>query len=103
MSRRVRIIRNIAIGLAALIVVLVAAALIVVHTDRFQNYVREKIITALQEGTGGKTEIGSFNFDAAHLRARITNLVIHGSEPAGSAPFARVASIDLQARLFGGS
>jgi len=101
MSRRMKIIRNIAIGLAALIVVAVATALMVVRTDRFRNYVKEKIITAIQEGTGGATQIGSFAFDATRLHARVTDLVIHGTEPAGSAPFARVARIDIYIQPFG--
>ena len=100
MSRPMKIFRNIAIGLAALIVVLIAAAVIVVHTDRFRDFVRQKIIAAIQDGTGGATEIGSFTFDPAHLHAVITDLVIHGTEPAGSAPFARVGRLEVYVQLF---
>ena len=52
MSRRIRIFRYIAIGVAALMVVVVAAALTVIHTNWFRNYVREKIVEALEDGTG---------------------------------------------------
>src|SRR4051794_22216348 len=101
MSRPVRILRNIAIGLVALIVVGVVAGLIVTRTQRFQEYVKQKIIAAITSGTGGVTEIGSFTFDPSHLRAHVENLVIHGTEPAGSAPFLRVAQIDVSVRLLG--
>ncbi len=102
MSRRARIVRNAAIGLAVSVVTVIGAALLIVHTSRFQEWARQKIVAAIAEATGGKTEIGSLVLDAAHLHARITNLVIHGSEPSGTAPFVRVAQIDLTARLFSG-
>src|SRR5882762_9177843 len=94
MSRTGRILRNIGIGLAAIILIVVVAGLIVVRTQRFQEYVKQKIIAAITSGTGGKTEIGSFSFDPSHLSAHVENLVIHGTEPAGAAPFLRVAQVD---------
>jgi translocation and assembly module TamB len=100
MSRRMKICRNVAIGMAALLLVLAVAALIVIRTRAFQNYVKEKIVAAIQNGTGGVTEIGSFRFDLSTLHAHVANLVIHGSEPAGIAPFVRVESLDLYARVF---
>jgi hypothetical protein len=91
MSRPVRIIRNIAIGLAALVVLIVATVLIVVHTSGFQGWAKDKIVAAISEGTGGRTEVGSISLDVTHMHARLTNLVIHGTEPPGAAPFVHVA------------
>jgi translocation and assembly module TamB len=102
MSRRSKIFRNIAVGVAALMVVVVALVLTVIRTNWFQNYVREKIVSALEDGTGGVIDIGSFTFDIPQLHAHLANLVIHGSEPASAAPFVRVESIDLYARVFSG-
>ncbi|HTX36983.1 MAG TPA: translocation/assembly module TamB domain-containing protein [Bryobacteraceae bacterium] len=100
MSRAARIVRNTAIGVALVVVAVIGAALLIVHTSRFQDWARQRIVAAVAEATGGKTEIGSLVLDAAHLHARIANLVIHGSEPSGTAPFVRIAQIDLTARLF---
>ena len=100
MSRTVRIIRNVMAVSAAALVLLAGAAVIVLHTAWFQNWVRGKIVAAIADGTGGKTEIGSFSLDVFHLRARIQDLVIHGTEPPTAAPFVRVAQVDLNARLF---
>jgi translocation and assembly module TamB len=102
MSGRMKIFRNIAIAAAALIVAVVAVALTVMQTNWFRNYVREKIVAAIEDGTGGITEIGSFSFDVSQLHAHLADLVIHGREPAGAAPFVRVESIDLYARAFSG-
>jgi translocation and assembly module TamB len=101
MSRTGRVVRNIAIGLAALIVLVLVAGLIIVRTQHFQEYVKQKIVAAITSSTGGVTEIGSFTFDPSHLRAHVENLVIHGMEPAGEPPFLRVAQIDVSVRLFG--
>ncbi len=100
MSRRMKTFRNFAIGLAALAVAVVAAAVIVVQTNWFRAYVRQKIVGAIEDGTGGVTEIASFTFDISRLHARLTGLVIHGTEPAGAAPFVRVEAVDLYARAF---
>ena len=72
----------------------------VVQTDWFRNFVRQKIITATEEATGGRVEIGSFSFDWTKLRVIVIGFVIHGNEPAGSPPFVRVARIELDLRLF---
>jgi len=100
MSRRARILRNIAIGLAALMIVVVVAAVVVVRTAWFHDYVKQKIITAAEEGAGGKVEIGSFLFEWSHLRATVTDFVIHGDEPAGSVPYLRVRRTEVDIRLF---
>ena len=100
MSVRTRILRNAAIGLAALIVLLLVGTILTVRTDWFRNFVRQKIITATEDGTGGKVEIGSFEFAWSRLRAVVTDFVIHGNEPAGAAPFVRAARVELDLRLF---
>jgi translocation and assembly module TamB len=100
MSKTGRILRALAIGLAALILVVGIAAIVIVQTDWFRNFVRQKIITATEEGTGGKVEVGSFSFDWRALEVVVTNFVIHGKEPSGAAPFVRVARVQVNIRLF---
>lgn len=99
MSRPLRILRNIAIGLTAFLLLTVLVAIVVVQTDWFRNFVRQKIITATEEGTGGRVEIGSFAFSPRKLEAVISDFVIHGKEPAGADPFVRVARVQLNLRL----
>jgi translocation and assembly module TamB len=100
MSRRAQIVRNMAIGLAALLAIVVVALLIVVQTAWFRGFATSKIVTAIQGATGGRTEIGSFTLDPMHLRAVITDLVIHGYEPPGSAPYLRVRRAEVDVRIF---
>src|SRR5690349_7086443 len=100
LSRRGRILRNIAAGLVALILVGGIAAIVTVQTQWFRDFVRRKIITATEEGTGGNVEVGSFSFDWRALEAVVTGFVIHGKEPPGALPFVRVARVQVNLRLF---
>jgi translocation and assembly module TamB len=100
MSKPARIIRNIAIGVVALLAVLTVAAIFVVQTDWFRTYVKQKIITSTEDSTGGKGDIDSFSFDWRHMRAVVTGFVIHGNEPAGAAPFLSARRVQLDIRLF---
>jgi translocation and assembly module TamB len=100
MSRPFRIVRNVAIGIAGLLVVCLVVAVIVVHTSWFREMVRQRIITAAQEATGGRVELGSFEFDVSQLRATVTGFVIHGKEPPGSAPLLRVDKVIVDLHWF---
>src|ERR1017187_2815569 len=100
MTRPMRILRNIGIGLAGLVLLVAVAGVLIVRTEWFRNYVREKIITATEEGTGGRVEIGSFAFDWTHLSAVVTNFVIHGNEPAGAPPYLSASRVEAHVRPF---
>jgi translocation and assembly module TamB len=83
-----------------LILLLLIAAVIIVHTGWFRNYVREKIIASIEQATGGRAEVGSFSLDLSHLRAVVNNLVIHGKEGPNAAPLFRARRIEVDLSLF---
>jgi translocation and assembly module TamB len=87
-------------SIAGLVVVLVIAAVIAAQTDWFRNFVREKIIAVTEESTGGKVDLAAFDFDWTHLRASMRDFVLHGTEPAGTAPLLRARSIVVDLKLF---
>ena len=100
MDFRKHLVRNIAIGVAGLIVVAVLGVIITVQTDWFRNYVRDTIISSVEESTGGKVDLASFDFDVWSLRAVVTNFVIHGSEPKDAHPFVSIRRAEVDLRLF---
>ena len=102
MTKRKKLLLTAATSLAALLVVTVIAVVVVVQTSWFQNLVRQKIITATEESTGGVAEIGAFEFDLQHLTVRIRNFVLHGTEPKGSDPLAQIKLLELRLSLFSG-
>ena len=71
MTRARKIIAIVAASLVGLVVVLFIAGITIVQTDWFRNMVRGKIVAAVEEATGGKVDIASFNFDWSHLRATV--------------------------------
>ncbi len=101
MSKPSKIAAIVGLSLAGLLLVLVVAALIIVRTDRFQNFVRDKIIASTEEATGGKVDLDSFAFDWSR-GATARNFVIHGTEPAGAAPLFRARQIHVELRLLSG-
>jgi translocation and assembly module TamB len=92
--------RRILIGAGLSIFVIALAAILLVQTAWFRNYVKQTIITSIEDSTGGRVDAGSFQFDWTHLRAVLTDLVVHGSEPSGIAPLMRVARAQMDFRLF---
>ena len=98
MSRARKIALLITASLSGLAVILFVAAIVIVQTGWFRGMVRGKIVSAVEDATGGRAEIGSFSFDWTHLRAVVHDFVLHGSEPPGSAPLfrARLLEVDLK-------
>ena len=98
MSRRRRIAMIAAGSVAGLGLILFVAAIIVVQTGWFRNTVRAKIVSAVEDATGGRVEVGSFSFDWTHLRAVVRDFVVHGAEPSTVAPLfrARLLEVDLK-------
>jgi translocation and assembly module TamB len=99
-SRPVRILRNLAIGLTALIILAATIALVMIRTDWFRETMRRKIIASTEEATGGKVTLGAFDFELSHLRATLTSFVIRGKEAADLAPFLRVGKVQVDLGLF---
>jgi translocation and assembly module TamB len=102
LSKRNKLLITIGASLAGVVAVVVIAALVVVQTQWFANFVRQKVVATIEESTGGKAEIGSFQFDWSHLDVRIRNFVLHGTEPANADPLARIALLELRLKLFSG-
>ncbi|MGA2740294.1 MAG: hypothetical protein ABSG65_22990, partial [Bryobacteraceae bacterium] len=69
MTRRRKIAAIVAATLAGLAALIFLAGILIVQTNWFRNMVREKIVTAVADATGGKVEVASFSFDWRHLRA----------------------------------
>lgn len=85
------------IGLA--ILVLFVAAAWYFNSLAFRDRVRRQIITTIEEGTGGRTSIDAIDWNISKLELVLHDVVIHGREAAGEAPFARIERVYLRAHL----
>jgi translocation and assembly module TamB len=105
MSRPWRIILFVAGSLAGLILIVFVAAIVVIQTPWFHNFVRTQIISTVDEHTGGSASAGSVDFSWTHLSVDIHDFVLRGLEPATAPPLlaAKLIQIDLTLRsLFDG-
>jgi len=81
------------LGMAGLAVAAIVAGLVIVQTDWFKNRVRERIVSEVERASGGRVEIGRFNYDWHVLTAEVGPFVIHGSEPPAGPPLFQAARI----------
>jgi translocation and assembly module TamB len=65
---------------------LAAVALGVLSTSWFQRTLERRIVTGLENLTGGRVEIGEFHFRPVIFQVVLRDLVIHGTEPPGEPP-----------------
>ena len=82
--------RRFLIGALTAFVLIVVGLVTYVRTDSFQNMVHERLVSALQQATGGRVELGRFNVVPFRLRVEAHDLTIHGKEGAHEVPYAHV-------------
>ncbi|MGE5569286.1 MAG: translocation/assembly module TamB domain-containing protein [Rhodospirillales bacterium] len=99
MSRKSKITLYVLGGLTGAALALVVCALTVVQTGWFREKVRQRIITEAENATGGRVEIGAFDFDWRTLTADVRDLVIHGTEPPGEAPLFRAGLVRVGLKI----
>src|SRR5579884_3565119 len=85
-----------AIG-AALALTIVSVVLL--RSPWFERVVRGRMVYEIEHATGGRAEIGSFRFHWSTLTAEVAPFILHGTEPAGSPPLFRAASIRVRLRI----
>src|SRR5947209_10070691 len=98
MTRRRRVLSAILI-FATLTLVLFLAGIVVVQSGWFKNKVRERIVAEIEKTTGGRVEIGSFDYDWRHSTAEVAPFILHGKESAGAPPLFRAATIRVGLKI----
>jgi translocation and assembly module TamB len=95
MSRRARRLWIVAGMLAALVLAVAIGAMLVLRSDWFSTRVRQRLVAEIEKATGGRAEIGAFNFDWRQMRVEVNGFVLHGTEPPDAPPLARADAIVL--------
>jgi translocation and assembly module TamB len=96
MKRKRRVILITAAGVCGFVLLLAAGAFYALQTNWFKEKVRQKIVSAIEEASGGRVELGAFNYDWRTLNAEFSNLVIHGTEPKAGPPLFRAKSARVE-------
>ena len=84
--------------LAALALVFVAAVA-VLQSGWFKNKVREGIVAEVENSTGGRVEIGEFNYNWRNSTAEVSQFVLHGTEPTGAPALFRASRIHVGLKI----
>ena len=87
------------LGVAGLLLIALFAAVAVLQTDWFKDKVRARIVSEAETATGGRVEIGRFDYNWHSLTAEVAPFVIHGKEPPQAAPFFRADRIRVGLRI----
>ena len=85
-------------NVASVVVAAVAlgvAAMLVLRSDWFLKQVRLKLVREIEIATGGKVEIGRFDYHWKTLEFEAGGVVLHGLEQRGQAPLLRARLIRL--------
>jgi len=98
--RRRRILLNTAGILIAMAAIFGALALWA-NSAQFERMVRHRLETEIENATGGRAEIASFQWKLFSLELEAGGIVIHGDEPANEAPYARIDRLRARVSLLG--
>ena len=85
--------------LVLLLILVVAGLLFYASTPHFANIVRQKVVTVLEDATGGRVEIQSMRWNLRHLAVEADNLTIHGLESRSELPYAHIDRLYARARI----
>jgi translocation and assembly module TamB len=99
MSRRAKLLLRCVGAAVALCLIAVLSGIAVLRSAWFQDRVRERIVSEVERGTGGRAEIGSFRFDWHTMTAEVAPFVLHGLEPSDARPLFRADSIRVGLKI----
>jgi translocation and assembly module TamB len=84
---------------AALLMAVAVGVVLYLRSPQFEELVRRRLVSALEEVTGGKVELLSLRWRLSRLDVEADNLTIHGLEPAGQLPLVHADRVYARARI----
>ena len=86
-------------GFLLLLLLVAGGLLFYASTAHFSNLVRMKVISVLQDATGGRVELQAFRWNVRHLTVEVDGLTIHGLEGPGELPYAHIDRLYARAKI----
>lgn len=97
--RRGRIVWRVALGIVVVVLLGILGGIWYVNTPQFTQLIRGKIISQLEQATGGRVEMGPFQWRLPHLEFVVNNLTIHGLEGPDQIPYVHIDRIYVRAKI----
>jgi len=82
-----------------LIVFGIVGGLLFLRTNAFRKMAIRTIIQDTNEATGGRAQIGNFDFHLSTLTAHLYNVTLHGTEPASQPPLLQADKITVGLKI----
>src|SRR5258708_7745574 len=99
MTRRKTILIRTVLVLLSLLALVVLTGLLTFQSDWFRNKVRDRIVSVVETATGGRVEIGSFDYHWHTMTASVQPFILHGTESASSPPLFRAEKIEVGLKI----
>src|SRR6185312_8101035 len=94
-----RLIWRVALGVVVVVLLVILGGIWYMNTPQFSRFVRGKVISQLEQATGGRVQMGPFQWSLLHLEFTVNNLTIHGLEGPGQIPYLHVDRIYVRAKI----
>ena len=98
-TRRKRVWPWILLVLVLLVAVILGVAAWYTSTAKFHTYVRNKVVSVLEDTVGGRIELGSVRWSLPHLTIYAENLTIHGLESPTDVPYLHADQVVIGIRV----
>ena len=69
------------------------------RSPQFHELVRRRVVTAIEDSTGGRVELDSFQWRLSGMRIEATDLTIHGKEAPEESPFVYVGRLEARIHI----
>ncbi|MGA7400683.1 MAG: AsmA family protein, partial [Candidatus Sulfotelmatobacter sp.] len=97
--RRRRIIGGVLAVIGILIIAAGVGGYFFLKSSRFEKLAIGTIVEDTNAATGGRAEIGRFDFQLSTLTAHLYDITLHGSEPGDESPLLRVDKITVELKV----
>ncbi len=88
-----------AAAICAVFLIVSAGALFTLQTQWFKDKVRREIVGAVEQATGGRIELRSFDYHWQTLTAEFQDFVVHGTERDSAAPLFHASSMRVELKI----
>ena len=98
-TRRSRVRLWIELTLGVVLLAIIVGLAWYVRNPRFKDFVRRKVIAALEDATGGRVDLGSFRWNLSQLEFEADDLTVHGREGPEELPYAHADQVHARLHI----
>jgi translocation and assembly module TamB len=89
----------IGLGIGVVLLAIVAGLVWYLRSPAFEDFVRRKVVAALEDASGGRVELQAFHWSLGKLQFEADNLTVHGREGPDQLPYAHADRVLIRLRI----